>query len=95
MATQRLNIVNGPSKFDLMLALFDGAYVNQRKIWFTVLDNSLSRTTLSITLNSVAKEDGSGESWLFDGCLYTTDYGSRPVTGYFSTKNRKGWIEIS
>ncbi len=95
MATQRFTILNGPSKFDLMLALFDGDSINPRHVSFTVLDNSLAKMGISVALNSLAREDGSSQNWLFTGYLWTTDHDNRSVKGYLSIKNRKGWIEIS
>ncbi len=93
MATRR-TITNGPSKFDLMNALPDGDSKNRRTIKFTILEengpNLLPFISEPITINRLEPEDGSGESWLFEGW-----YGkNREVKGYFRTDERRGWIEF-
>lgn len=94
MTAQRFNIVNGPSKFSLMVALFDATSANQRYVSFTILANSLTKMTISVSLNSATREDGSGQNWLFAGYLSIANHDNKSVKGYFSIKNRKGWIEI-
>ena len=88
MTPQGFQIVDGPSKFDLMLGLFSGTCMNPRRVQFFVLDGS-DRTMLSTLLSGVSREDGSGESWLFTG--HTN---GKFVKGYFSTKTRKGHLEL-
>ncbi len=38
----------------------------------------------------VAQEDGSGESWIFEGYVLGDNRGRR-IHGYYSSKNRSGW----
>jgi len=91
MATQELTIVDGPSKFELMLGLFDGNSRNPRSVHFTLLNGSLTNDQpLRVVLCGVSREDGSGESWNFTG--YSN--GSN-VKGYFSTKSRTGHVQIT
>ena len=85
----RFEIVNGPSKFDLMLALFDGNCDHRRIVDFTLLSPQKEHKTFSCIINDLKREDGSGESWLFAGY-----FGVNPLHGYFSTKHRKGWIKF-
>lgn len=90
MVTQT-KIIDGPSKFDLMLALFDRKG-NDRTVDFKTEDGK----EWSALIRSVEVEDGSGESWnvsaMFD---YKRRPGVRPSVGayvkfYFNTANRQG-----
>jgi len=78
--TTRHIIVNGPSKFDLMLALFDGDNTKRRLVKFdrpadtrpavndaTPVAKPLVVYVFDICINSIEREDGSGERWLFGG----------------------------
>lgn len=92
---RRDNIVNGPSKFDLMLTLFDGDSSHRRTVAF-LLENPETEPwcgSLNFVINKVEREDGSGENWLFRGYSSDTDK-NLPVKGLFSTRTRKGWIEF-
>ena len=92
MATQRLEIVGGPSKFDLMLGLFSGTSTSPHYISFVIKDGHDNRIVIKFLLNGVSKEDGSGGSWLFTA--YTAEE-IFSANGYFSTKTRRGWIKFS
>ena len=81
-------IVKGPGKFDLMVALFDNTFSSPRLVTFTV-DSAGREVELEIVVNSVEREDGSGESWNFRGYLQTKQ-GDVAVQGYYSTKKRTG-----
>jgi len=88
--TTNYSIQNGPSKFDLMLSLFDGTSTNPRLVEFHVVrEHSVSILVFSVLLVGVQREDGSGESWLFTG-----HHDGKRVKGYFSTKTRRGRVEI-
>lgn len=122
MAT-RQNIVNGPSKFDLMTALFKGDFQNRENVVFilkqevpvpapTTPDTTGGRKVIdqivavrarktgengdaiTILINSVEREDGSGEEWSFKGYqrMSSGDSRSGEVRGHYSTKSRSGWI---
>ncbi len=90
----RFSITNGPSKFDLMVALFD----KNRGVEFTVkFDGFTNRFDFTIT--GVRIEDGSRESWLIEG-LYTEiekprgrEVNWKGFRGYYDTRRRTGWIE--
>ena len=82
MAT--INIVDGPSKFDLMIALFHAPQNNRDEpLGFTLEDGRV----LGVFLRGVEMEDGSHENWNLTGRLMSGD-GS--FKAWFSTKNRKG-----
>ncbi|OGZ72211.1 MAG: hypothetical protein A2998_03375 [Candidatus Staskawiczbacteria bacterium RIFCSPLOWO2_01_FULL_37_25b] len=87
MATQHLTIVDGPSKFELMLGLFDVNSTNPRLVHFILAGGWPD--PWPVLLSGVSKEDGSGENWLFTG--YHDDH---QVKGYFSTRTRKGRLDL-
>ena len=89
MATQEFQILEGPSKYDLMLGLFDGNCAKPRLVLFALWDGARTRTVTSVLLSGVSREDGSGESWIVTG--YTN---GKRVKGYYSTKTRKGNLEM-
>ena len=96
-------IVQGPSKFELMLALFDHTMVNGRTVAFSV-GNGAARmhdasrgeqgltgaTLVEVAINEVGRESGDGESWLFKG--YEPG-GAKSVEGYYSTRTNTGWLK--
>ncbi len=95
----RFNITNGPSKWDLMLALFDGDCHHKRMVRFSLKD--LKRDPikdpeipdLSFVINTLEREDGSGENWNFEG-YYPGSSQNGPCQGFFSIRTRTGWIEF-
>lgn len=54
-----IEIAKGPSKWDLSIALFDSQMVNPRSVEFVGVDGQ----KYAATLQSVQREDGSGESF--------------------------------
>ncbi|MDP3974828.1 MAG: hypothetical protein Q8P88_00880 [Candidatus Jorgensenbacteria bacterium] len=95
----RFTIVNGPSKFDLMVALFK----KDEEVRFTLdsLSGSeeVAQSEVSIMLNGVSVEDGSREHWLISG-FYTEP--ERPAhrevnwtrfEGYYDSRTRTGWLK--
>ena len=95
----RFKITDGPSKFDLMVALFHKAISNPTTVQFTfheevIFSGSPTPFTWNIIIDSVGREDGSGESWLFTGSYRDVVAGmTRNLRGFFSTRNRRGWAE--
>lgn len=92
------NITDGPSKFDLMVALFDGDCRHRRMVRFSLEDPEASPKYGDIpdhefVINGFTREDGSGESWNFTGYYPGSSQGA-PCKGTFSTQIRKGWIEF-
>lgn len=91
------SLVDGPSKFDLMLALFDKD--KGRKVSFT--DEHGMKYEASISM--VESEDGSGESWNLKGSTTIWGAGGKEgdgkvhllryhFIGYFRTDRRKGHL---
>ena len=79
-----MKIVNGPSKFDLSVALFhkptEGGHYHPVTFEFGGEGKSACH------LMSVGIEDGSRESWLITVTLPNGQYAS----GYYTTKRRTG-----
>lgn len=91
MTTQKhYTLVDGPSKFDLMLSLFTGKEVTFR------LD---SVNQFTVTINSLEIEDGSRENWLLKGYVrerlsWQSKESSIRFSGFFGCHRRRGWIEF-
>ena len=85
---QPYELRHGPSKYDLMLGLFDGDANTQRTLTFRV-NNGVD---VEVKVQSVSREDGSGESWLFEG--YVINGTGLRAKGYFHTVTRRGTITI-
>ena len=81
MASEQ-TIKGGPSKWDLMLALFDGNTGGPRYLDFHLESGKLSG---AVVVSSVEREDGSGESWNITGRT-----GSIRVVIYYNTHTRRG-----
>ncbi len=84
------NIVRGPSKFDLMLALFDSKFPDFRTVVFQLEDG----THFEANITGVQAEDGSANSWNFTatGRLNTKSNEFAHVHGYYSTAKRTGTV---
>ena len=95
MAT-RFNIVTGPGKFDLMLALFDKYQGHDRELEFTIREvngfRGVKDYPIKFVVVGVELEDGSRESWLIKGRVTHGAVGA-DVHGWFDTRSRRGWIE--
>jgi hypothetical protein len=96
-------IIAAPSKFDLSVAFFDGKYPNRRSVKFTIkIPNIHKEYEVNVVINQLAWEDGSGDSWCFEGhissstCGYSPDF-KRGVSakGWFKTTTRNGSITIN
>lgn len=85
-----VDIVDGPSKFDLMTALF---VWKPTRPWVTFRLADGRRVQASIV--AVSAEDGSGESWNLEGNLAVSEPGgpSRRFRAYLRTSNRTGWMQ--
>ncbi len=99
--TTQTSIIYGPSKFDLMISLFEGNPVPRKKVEFSIntgmttsapAGKKLSMTEkLELAITGVEQEDGSGESWLFKG--YSEKY--QKASGYYNSQTRKGWVKLN
>lgn len=93
--TSQVAISDGPSKFDLMFALFDayqqrGGKTSIRRVVFETEIGSVEAV-----ITSVGIEDRSNESWLISGsfCRYESNLLQLfRFEGYYSTRRRKGFL---
>src|SRR6185503_21034987 len=85
---ETIQLVDGPSKYDLSRALFDPQAVSPQKVTLRTADG----TILMATVGSVEIEDGSGECFLLKGACIGLDNSRRPYEGFIRTNVRKGWI---
>ena len=86
-------IANGPSKFDLMLALFDSKFPDFRTVVFHLRDGR----KFEANITSVQAEDGSGGSWNFTATGHLSSDDAHKfvhVGGYYSTTSREGSIKF-
>ena len=94
--TGQVDISDGPSKFDLMLALFDAYQHGQGK---TSIRRVMFGTAIGLVearITSVSIEDGSNESWLISGSFTRLEDGTwwlYNFDGYYSTRRRKGYLQ--
>jgi len=88
---KNLQITNGPSKFDLSVALFDRKEP-ARTVEFALL--AYERVTFQVMIDGVKAEDGSGESWLITGKIWENPTKYHQCSGYFRTDKRTGWLDI-
>ena len=90
MATQnRINIVDGPSKFDLMMSCFGG-----KEVVFTITLPSNRNKSMQIKTRwiTVGAEDGGGENWIVEFHKWESSP-TRIFTGYYNSQRRTGWLD--
>ena len=83
------NITNGPSKFDLMIALFHQKGVWEERNHHLRFETEEGRTVWLTILKEVGLVDDSHENFFLKG--YTD---GKKVEATFDTRSRKGVIEI-
>ena len=89
-----IQIVKGPSKWDLSIALFDSQQVNPRHVEFIGQDGQ----KYAASLQTVQREDGSGESFNIRCYFRPVVKGekvpspSRDADIYYRTDRRTGFI---
>lgn len=94
----KYSLVQGPSKFDLSVALFRGT--QNDLVEFAYQSSTGERIIIQCRILSVEAEDGSRESWNICGyAKFQNDPDHRrpwrKFKAYFHTGNRKGHLEIS
>lgn len=111
MAQQRhcrnYSIVGGPSKFDLMLALFDSTREKPRSVGFEISSEGPHFEKIEVGITAVSHKGGSGEDWNFAGVMAsdawpdtvsayfnTIPRSKLAIRGYFSTKTRQGSMTV-
>lgn len=104
MTSIKVDIINGPSKFDLMLALFDSRENRGdmegygRQIVELVVGDVKFPRTLKAIVNSVAIDENrpQEENWIISGSIGIFGDHVKPVRfmGHFNSHTRKGWLEV-
>ena len=98
MATQEFIINGGPSKLDLMLALFDGDCSHRRLIKLSLVPMHSSNPCIQeheFILNIVERKDGSGERWMLSGvCTSPAGSKNRHMSAYYCTSDRHGMFKL-
>lgn len=88
-----MKITSGPSKWDLMLGLFDNTSEKSRYVAFVLdkptNDYDFPHGKVEISIDSLEREDGSGDSWNITGRLRGSN---QFIRAFFSTKRRKGTL---
>ncbi|TAK03909.1 hypothetical protein EPO34_01995 [Patescibacteria group bacterium] len=95
MASVTVGIKSGPSKYDLMLALFERSMNNLRPVTFILKSTDKSNwwvenKKLTLHITEVGIKDGSGQSWCFRGQSEDGTYHK----GWFRTDTREGTIGV-
>ena len=78
-------IIGGPSKFDLMVSLFEGNPENRTVVAFKL---GGLRQDINVAITGIRQEDGSGESWIFEG--WVVGEPSAQVKGHYGSRLRGG-----
>ena len=99
---ETIQLMAGPDKLELLAALafpYPDSCTGREplKVRFDTGDGQSFLTTI----RGLGHEDGSGESFVFDGTVYTPTSSSdtaikiqQPCTGWFNTRARCGWIRV-
>ncbi len=80
------DIFDGPDRGELFRCFIEG-----RKVEFKFVAVNFRGPHLQVIINSIEREDGSGDNWNFAG--YHDD--NRRVSGFYSTKWRTGWVQVT
>jgi len=94
---EEYKIVDGPSKWDLMLALFDSRGGSRFVEMRTTRGSSKNVTRRHLVIHTLQQEDGSGNNWNFEGYLVDEEPLNRyaaQISGFYSIHKRKGSLKI-
>ena len=84
-------IVSGPSKWDLSISLFEGNPKHRHTVEFRIRSmDRLLEMNHRVAVILVEQEDGSGESFNFQGYTYGEGVARYRVEGCYNTQTRKG-----
>ncbi len=83
-------ITDGPSKFDLMVSLFEGCPSHRKFVTFELAGLA---HLIPVAITCVEQKDGSGESWNIKGWA-RTDTVQAHVEGYYASRGRKGLLKF-
>ncbi len=86
MEPEKYQIKDGPSKFALMESLFCGDSSRRQTVDFT---NEHGCITRGVVINTISRESGSGEDWIFKGW-----WPQGKIEGYYCSRTRKGHMTL-
>lgn len=94
------SILQGPCKFDLMVALFHGSTHahSQPLVDFTIETEKSGRHLISAVIIRVGRIDGSGENWTIKGLVQMIRNQTCrrfELNGDYRTDRRSGWLTFS
>ena len=90
-----IQITNGPSKFDLMVAFFDRYKdpKNQRTVTFTLnATDHIFLDPATMFIDSLQYESGDEHSWIIGGYLQIPHHLAKKATLFYNTRTHKGGI---
>jgi len=109
MALSGLEILNGPSKFDVMMSLFSGRGRERQYVTFELSDNGKTtaltlmkhKFMLQVCITALTQTVGDGDGWRFEAYItlsrdnFHAPKGARNVKGSYSTTTRTGLLEYT
>src|SRR5690606_36912190 len=89
--SENIQLINGPSKWDLMIALLHGRSDKAELVEVQAEDQFV----FPLRINSMIREDGSGENWILTGMSPIKSTGEEiEFSAFFSTRVRSGTIRF-
>ena len=98
----QFEIVDGPSKFDLMTALFLGPWSSSGRVTFKIIcavRHGVYQAKAQSLILGVRGKNTIEEVWGLDGSLSASPdepekWRGAPIVAHYSSKTRKGYMEI-
>jgi len=90
--TGHFDISNGPGKDGLNHAFFWNTTTDPHFVIFKVELGEGISIPVTVCLNGLERESGSGYQWLFKGFNHCS---GQQVHGYYNLQDRTGWIELT
>ena len=99
LRTDRFEIKNGPSKWDMVLAIFDGDELHRRTVNFVVSGppivlGDLVLPSLPFVVDGAKRDHLSEDDWQIWGYPFCGYKHNRYMKGFYSTQSRTGWLEF-
>ncbi|MDD5342677.1 MAG: hypothetical protein PHI73_05100 [Patescibacteria group bacterium] len=102
MANPVISISGGPSKFDLMTALFADDRKHQHTVWFTVdasaeavnIPEPVFDGRIEAMVIGCRRANRNGDSWEIEGSYFEKNHRSRRFKALYVTTHRHGVFEI-
>lgn len=87
-------IFDGPSKMDLMFALFGNEDWRPTVRFQTSLRDSLVKMSIEVEIDGVNRVEDADDSWTFTGKQKLSSGQYREVSGQYNSQNRTGTLKI-